>query len=65
MKLLEADPATLRLLGHDPFDGERPEAVRARVYRYRFATRAEHRETGQIWMREDRGLLVAPMGLDR
>jgi hypothetical protein len=65
VKLLEADPATLRLLGHDPFDGERPEAVRARVYRYRFATRAEHRETGQIWMREDRGLLVAPMGLDR
>ncbi|GEK79190.1 membrane protein [Agrococcus baldri] len=62
-RLLEADPATLRLLGRDPFGGERPAAVRARVYRYRFATRAERRETGQVWMREDRGLLVEPVGL--
>ncbi|WP_206448079.1 lipase maturation factor family protein [Agrococcus sp. KRD186] len=61
VKLLEADPATLRLLGHDPFDGERPAAVRARIYRYRFATHAEHRATGQVWMREDRGLLVPPI----
>lgn len=60
-RLLEADRPTLRLLGHDPFDGERPRWVRARVYRYRFATRAEKRATGQVWMREDRGLLVAPM----
>lgn len=63
VRLLEADAPTLRLLGRDPFDGERPRWVRARVYRYRFATRAEKRETGQIWMREDRGLLVAPMGI--
>ncbi|MCH1881425.1 lipase maturation factor family protein [Agrococcus sp. ARC_14] len=60
-RLLEADAPTLRLLGHDPFDGERPRWVRARIYRYRFATRAEHRATGQVWMREDRGLLVGPM----
>ncbi|ROR65751.1 lipase maturation factor family protein [Agrococcus jenensis] len=64
-RLLEADPPTLRLLGHDPFDGEPPRWVRARVYRYRFATRAERRATGQVWMREDRGLLVAPMRLAR
>ncbi|MFJ6114520.1 lipase maturation factor family protein [Agrococcus sediminis] len=63
LRLLEADRPTLRLLADDPFDGRRPTWVRARVYRYRFATRAEHRETGQIWMREDRGLLVAPMRL--
>ncbi|SDS15845.1 lipase maturation factor family protein [Agrococcus carbonis] len=62
-RLLEADPATLRLLGHDPFDGQRPARVRARIYRYRFATRDERRATGQVWMREDRGLLVAPMRL--
>ncbi len=60
-RLLEADAPTLRLLGRDPFAGERPRWVRARVYRYRFATRAEKRATGQVWMREDRGLLVAPM----
>jgi hypothetical protein len=60
-RLLEADAPTLRLLGRDPFEGERPRWVRVRVYRYRFATRAEKRATGQVWMREDRGLLVAPM----
>ncbi|WP_347754817.1 lipase maturation factor family protein [Agrococcus sp. ProA11] len=64
-RLLEADEPTLRLLGKDPFDGERPAWVRARVYRYRFATHAEHRATGQVWMREDRGLLVDPMRLGR
>ena len=40
VKLLEADPATLRLLARDPFDGERPLWVRAVSYRYRFTTRA-------------------------
>ncbi|WP_353809281.1 lipase maturation factor family protein [Agromyces sp. SYSU T00194] len=63
VRLLEADPATLRLLRVDPFDGRRPVAVRARVYRYRFATRREHRETGLWWMREDAGVLVAPIAL--
>ncbi len=63
MRLLEADAPTLRLLGRDPFDGRPPAAVRARVYRYRFATHRERRETGQVWMREDRGLLVPPLSL--
>ena len=51
-RLLEADRPTLRLLRHDPFDGERPAWVRARLYRYRFTTRAERRETGAWWHRE-------------
>jgi hypothetical protein len=51
-RLLAADPATLRLLGHDPFGGARPAWVRARLYRYRFTTRAERRATGAWWHRE-------------
>ncbi len=51
-KLLEADPATLALLRHDPFDGRRPRFVRARLYRYRFTTQAERRESGAWWHRE-------------
>ncbi|GAA4767724.1 lipase maturation factor family protein [Actinomycetospora chibensis] len=51
-RLLEADAPTLRLLRHDPFDGERPAWVRARLFRYRFTTRAERRETGAWWHRE-------------
>lgn len=53
VRLLEADPPTLRLLRHDPFDGVPPEAVRARLFRYRFATRAERRETGLYWIRQE------------
>ena len=41
----------LRLLRHDPFDGERPRWVRASSYLYRFSTRAEFRATGQRWIR--------------
>jgi hypothetical protein len=51
-RLLEADVPTLRLLRHDPFGGERPAWVRARLFRYRFTTRAERRETGAWWHRE-------------
>ncbi|XAS67806.1 lipase maturation factor family protein [Micrococcaceae bacterium Sec5.7] len=50
-RLLEADRPTLRLLRHDPFDGGRPHWVRARSYLYRFATRAEYRESRQRWIR--------------
>ncbi|MEE2657617.1 MAG: lipase maturation factor family protein [Candidatus Latescibacterota bacterium] len=36
-KLLVADPGALGLLARDPFNGERPTALRADLYRYRFA----------------------------
>ncbi|MDW3215617.1 MAG: lipase maturation factor family protein [Ilumatobacteraceae bacterium] len=49
-RLLEADPATLALLAHDPFDGRPPTMVRARIVDYRFATRSERRETGHRWV---------------
>ncbi|MBT1669777.1 lipase maturation factor family protein [Curtobacterium flaccumfaciens pv. flaccumfaciens] len=65
LRLLEADRPTLRLLAHDPFDGEPPRWVRARMFHYRFATRAERRETGLYWIRRERYLLMAPVGLPR
>ena len=40
-RLLEAEPAVLALLEADPFDGGRPAAVRATLYRYRFARPGE------------------------
>ena len=49
-RLLAADPAVLALLAHDPFDGEAPRRVRARLARYRFSNRAERRATGQVWI---------------
>ncbi|WP_369138219.1 lipase maturation factor family protein [Modestobacter versicolor] len=59
-KLLAADPATLRLLRSAPFGQRRPAAVRVLVYRYRFTTRAERRETGAWWHRSYERQLVGP-----
>lgn len=65
VRLLEADEPTLRMLRRDPFDGERPAWVRVVSYRYRFATRAEHRDAGVVWVRDRRHVLVRPLGLGR
>lgn len=63
-KLLTADPPTLRLLHHDPFDGGRPRWVRVRTYLYRFASRAEFSRTGERWVRIPLYEAIAPMSLD-
>jgi hypothetical protein len=63
VKLLEADAPTLGLMRRDPFGGERPLYVRARLFRYRFTTRAERRETAAWWDRVPMGDFVPPMRL--
>jgi hypothetical protein len=65
MRLLEADQATLRLLARDPFGGERPAWVRARMFLYRFATGAERRATGLWWIRTEAGSYLRPVRLER
>ncbi|MGI5347268.1 lipase maturation factor family protein [Streptomyces sp. CA-250714] len=50
-RLLENDRATLRLLHSNPFPEQPPAHVRALLYRYRFTTREERRETGAWWHR--------------
>ncbi|MFB7892708.1 lipase maturation factor family protein [Microbacterium sp. NPDC056044] len=65
VRLLEADAATLRLLAHDPFAGERPRWVRAVSYRYRFTTRAEFRETHARWVRDRPREVMGPASLRR
>ncbi|UNO43160.1 lipase maturation factor family protein [Streptomyces sp. MST-110588] len=52
-RLLENDPATLRLLRHNPFPDVPPAQVRARVFLYRFTTWRELRETGAWWHRTE------------
>ncbi|MBT2525153.1 lipase maturation factor family protein [Streptomyces sp. ISL-99] len=50
-RLLTGDPATLKLLRRNPFPEAPPTYVRARVYRYRFTTWRELRETHAWWHR--------------
>jgi lipase maturation factor len=62
-KLLEGDRAVLRLLGRDPFGGERPRVLRAQLWLYRFTTPAERRRTGAWWHRTYVRPYVPPVSL--
>ncbi|AEF40622.1 lipase maturation factor family protein [Hoyosella subflava] len=61
-KLVENDSATLKLLRHNPFAETPPRWVRARMYVYRFTTRAERERTGAWWHREFVSDYMAPVG---
>jgi hypothetical protein len=63
-RLLENDPATLKLLGRNPFPDHPPALVRARLYRYRFTTPAERHQTGAWWSRDLLGDYLPPLRLD-
>ncbi len=60
-RLLEGDTATLKLLRTNPFPDEPPVVVRARLYRYRFTSRAERRETGAWWARTLVAMWLPPL----
>src|SRR5438105_2036001 len=62
VKLLQGDPATLRLLRRDPFPEGPPAAIRARLYRYRFSSRSERRRDGVWWVRTLVGEYLPPIG---
>ncbi|WP_280715041.1 lipase maturation factor family protein [Kitasatospora sp. MAP5-34] len=62
-RLLVNDPATLRLLRHNPFPHAPPARVRALLYRYRFTTPRELRETGAWWERTLVREYLAPVTL--
>jgi hypothetical protein len=61
--LLEADRATLRLFGRDPFSGRCPTFVRARYYKYRFTDWRERGRTGAYWRRTRMGDYLPPVSL--
>jgi len=58
VRLLQASPEVLQLLGHNPFPEAPPHYVRAMLYQYHFATPAERASTGAWWSRELKGVYV-------
>jgi hypothetical protein len=62
-RLLENSPDVVHLLGRNPFPEKPPRYLRAEIYRYRFSTLAEHRETGNWWQREDQRTYLPPVSL--
>ena len=63
LRLLEGDRPTLGLLRGNPFPDQPPRFVRARLYRYRFTTATERRETGAWWVRTLIGEYMPPITL--
>jgi len=61
--LLAGDSDTLGLLRSNPFPAAPPRYLRAKYYRYRFTTPAEHRATGAWWHRDLLGEYVPPITL--
>lgn len=62
-RLLAGDRATLKLLRRNPFPDGPPAFVRARLFRYRFTTRAERRATGDWWDRTVQSTFLPPVSL--
>jgi hypothetical protein len=65
LRLLQNDPATLRLLRHNPFPASPPRYVRAQLYRYRFTTAAELRRDRAWWHRTLEGRYLRPISLPK
>jgi Lipase maturation factor len=61
-KLLQNDHAALKLIAASPFP-QGPQVIRARLYRYRFATAKQRRETGQWWIRTLAGEYLPPVSM--
>jgi hypothetical protein len=59
IKLLEGEPAVLRLLQYNPFPGAPPKYVRAQVFLYQFTRFGEK----GWWTRTDRGMYFPPVSL--
>jgi hypothetical protein len=65
LRLLEGQPEVLALLAYNPFPDHPPEAVRAKVYDYRFTTFAERSKTGDWWVREFKGMYFPEVTLPK
>jgi hypothetical protein len=63
LRLLEGDPATLRLLRRNPFAGGPPLFIRVRLHHYRFSTFGERRVTGDWWVRTFTSEYIPAVGL--
>ncbi|SDP55836.1 Lipase maturation factor [Actinopolyspora xinjiangensis] len=62
--MLRDERRILSLLRHNPFPHAPPRHVRARLFRYRFSTPAERRESGAWWVRTPVSELIPAVSLD-
>ena len=63
--LLEGKSDVAQLFARNPFPELPPRYVRAIVYRYRFTTTSEHRQTGAWWKRQELGEYLPAVSLEQ
>lgn len=63
-RLLTNEPATLALLGQNPFAAQAPAHIRALFYRYRYTTRQQKQASSAWWTRQVLGVYLPPVSLD-
>jgi lipase maturation factor 1 len=64
ISLLHGKPQVAALFERNPFPQNPPSYVRAALYRYRFTTAEEHRETGSWWKRQELGEYLPSVSLE-
>src|SRR6266480_3432476 len=64
ISLLDGKPKVAALFERNPFPQSPPRYVRATLYRYRFTTAQEHRQTGAWWKRQELGEYLPAVSLD-
>ncbi len=62
--LLHGKPEVTALFEKTPFSSNPPHYVRATIYRYRFTTAEEHRQTGAWWKRLELGEYLPSVSLE-
>ncbi|MDQ2659885.1 MAG: lipase maturation factor family protein, partial [Verrucomicrobiota bacterium] len=62
-RLLENEPAVLKLLATNPFPNRPPQFIRASLYDYRFTSSEEHARTGDWWKRRLRSQYLPTLSL--
>jgi predicted DCC family thiol-disulfide oxidoreductase YuxK len=65
VRLLQGKAEVTRLLARNPFPNTPPRYVRGLMYRYRFTTLAEHRQSGAWWKREELGEYFPTVSVDQ
>jgi hypothetical protein len=64
VRLLEGKRKVTELFAHDPFEQAPPRYIRAVLYRYRFTSVEERRQSGAWWKREQLGDYLPSFSLD-
>ncbi len=63
VRLLQGEPAVLRLLKHNPYPDHPPKYLRALLYEYKFNDLETYSKTGEFWSREYRRVYMPDINL--